>query len=252
MNQAGLQNGTGGKRQITMNKFFILFALLIFGAAGVSAQQTFVIRDASKTYDVKITIGSCEDEVCNDKATVYLSKKNRSDVFQTIQMSEMYIQFGAERKKLVGGSIEIPNDDIFGIGFTDYNFDGIDDLAVSNGYYAPYGGISSDVFLYDRKTGKFVRNEALSRIETKNMTVKLDKKQKTIEAFTKSGCCWNETVRYKYIGSRLVKIYAFTEDSSLGDGKVRVTTERFVGRRWKSTTKVFKTKDYFEDFGTGQ
>jgi hypothetical protein len=78
----------------------------------------------------------------------------------------------------------------------DYNFDGIEDLVISNGNYAPYGGMSSAVFLFSKARGKFVKDEKLTQLASENMTVTVNKKLKYIETFTKSGCCWHQKVRY--------------------------------------------------------
>jgi hypothetical protein len=229
-----------------MNKYFLSLLLVLFAATGIFAEQTFLIKDASKAFDVKIKIDSCEEELCNDKAIVYLMKKNQADAFQTFEMPEMYLRLETE-KKLDGSLIEMSKEEIYGVYFVDYNFDGAEDLALSNGYYAPYGGISSDVYLFKKATGKFVKHKGLTDLESENMSVDINKKRKYIEAFTKSGCCWHETTRYKFVGNRLVKIYVFTEDATGNDGKVRITTEILVGKRWKKTTRTARIKDYYKD-----
>ena len=150
-------------------------------------------------------------------------------------MPEMYLGLSMD-KKLDGKPLELKRDDIYGFGFADYNFDGILDLTLSNGYNRPYGGISNDVFLFDRKKNKFVKHEALSEIETDNVSVEINKKQRIIEAMTKSGCCWNQTTRYRMINNRLVKFYVYTEEWV--ERGAEITTERLVGKRWKKTFKI--------------
>lgn len=223
-----------------MNKFFLLFAILLFAASGVVAQKSFLVKDASKIYDVKVKIEACDDGVCEGKATVYLTKKNQAQIFQTIEMQEMRLSFSSETS-LDADVIEMKDDKIYGFGFVDYNFDGVEDLSLSTGPYAPYGGTSSDVFLYTKKTGKFVRHAGLSELETENMSVELNKKQKTIEAFTRSGCCFHETTRYKFVGNRLVKIYVHIEEW-MDSGKVKITTETLVGKKWRRKTKITRAK----------
>jgi hypothetical protein len=220
-----------------MNKFFLLTLITLFAAPAVFAQQTFLVKDASKIYDVKIKIESCEDEICNAKGTVYLSKKNQPQAFQTFEMDEMYLTFRAG-KTLDGKLLELNKDEFYGLSFADYNFDGILDLLISNGYYKPYGGVSYDVFLFDKAKNKFVKHEGLTELESENVIVEIKKKQKFIETMTKSGCCWHQTARYRINGNRLVKFYVYTEEMSGSDEKEIITTERLVGRRWKKTTKT--------------
>jgi hypothetical protein len=219
-----------------MNKFLLLILIMLSVAAGVFGQQTFLIKNASKIYDVKIKIESCEDDICDDKAVVYLMKKNQARIFQTFRMNEMYVRLDTG-KKPDGKPLEVDNDKISGISFEDYNFDGILDLAVSNGYNKPYGGISYDVFLFDKAKNKFVKHEGLTGLETENVTVEIKKKQRIIEAMTKSGCCWNQTARYRLVKNRLVKFYVYTEEYNSSDEAV-ITTETLVGKRWKKTSKT--------------
>ena len=219
-----------------MNKFLLLILITLSVATGVFAEQTFLIKNASKLYDVKIKIDSCEDDICNDKATVYLMKKNQTKAFQTFEMEEMYVRLDADTKP-DGKPLEVDRDKISGVGFEDYNFDGILDLAVSNGYYKPYGSISYDVFLFDKAKNKFVKHEGLTKLETENVSVDIKKKQRIIEAMTKSGCCWNQTTRYRLVKNRLVKFYVYTEEYNSSD-EVVITTETLVGKRWKRTSKT--------------
>src|SRR5207237_8659938 len=124
-------------------------------------------KDKCKIYDVKVGFEKCnatgEETICNAKATFYLSKKNQSKVFQTIEMEETYLSLsGKNRKK--GNLTELYGDRNSGVYFSDYNFDGIEDLVISNGNYLPYGGISNDVFLYSKTKRKYVRNDDLSAL----------------------------------------------------------------------------------------
>ncbi|MGC2234784.1 MAG: hypothetical protein WA584_01315 [Pyrinomonadaceae bacterium] len=229
-----------------MNKYFLMILLLLFAATNLFAQKTFVFKKVSNNFDVKINIGNCEEDSCDDKATVFLMKKNQSKAFQTIEVEEMFLRLN-ENQKTKTDSAELSGDGIGGVYFEDYNFDGADDLALSNGEYAPYGGISYDIYLFSKATGKFVFNEKLSDLASENMGVDVNKKTKTIEAYTKSGCCWHETTRYRFVNSRLVKIYSYTEDATGGDDKVRLITATLVGKKWKKITKVMRIKDYYKD-----
>lgn len=219
-----------------MKKFFLLIIIALAAAPAAFAQQTFLVKDASKLYDVKIKIGKCDEDegkVCYAEGTVYLMKKNQKQVFQTFEMPEMYLRLTLD--KVPGGNfLELKRDQISGIGFVDYNFDGILDLALSNGYNRPYGGISEDVFLFDRRKNRFVKHEGLSEIETENVYSTIDKKRKFIETMTKSGCCWHQTTRYRMVNNELVKFYVQTEEWTDSDN-AEITTERLVGKRWKKT-----------------
>ncbi|HEY0458573.1 MAG TPA: hypothetical protein VGC97_05425 [Pyrinomonadaceae bacterium] len=233
-----------------MNKYFFILLLLIFCTGGVSAQKTFLFKNESKIYDVKVRVENCGTEfaklICNSKGTFYLLKKNSGQVFQTIEMEETFLSL--EGKMVEKGDItEALGNDNLGVYFTDYNFDGIEDLGVSNGNYVPYGGVSYDVYLFSKAKGKFVKSEELSNLETENMSVEIDKKLKIIETHTKSGCCWHESARYRFAGNRLQKFYVFTEDATLGSKWMELVTKRLVGGKWRTTTKRVLIKQYYKD-----
>ncbi len=236
--------------RIAMNKYFFMISLLIFGAGNVFAGETFVFKDKSKIYDVKVRVENCgaeeEKTICSGKAVFYLLKKNRSEVFQTIEMDETYLSVSG-KKQTKGDLTELYGDANSGVYFMDYNFDGVKDLAVSNGFNLPYGGVSNDVFLYSKAKGKFVRSKELSELETEKMFVDVNKKLKFIETYTKSGCCWHEKARYRFVKNRLQKFYVFTEDATGGGKWVKLITERLVKGRWPTNTKPVLNDQYYKD-----
>jgi hypothetical protein len=233
-----------------MNKYIFIISLLILSATSIFAEQTFVFKSESKIYDVKVRVENCDEEekttICNSKAVFYLLKKNQTQVLQAIEMPETYLSI-SDNKQRKGDLTELYGEGHGGVYFLDYNFDGVEDLAVSNGNYLPYGGISNDVFLYSKANGKFVRNKALSELETEKMSVKVNKKLNIIETQTKSGCCWHEEAKYRFVKNRLLKFYVFTEDA-MGDGKwMRLITERLVNGKWRTTTKRVLISKYYKE-----
>jgi hypothetical protein len=226
---------------MNMNKYFLAFTFLLFAAVGVFAQQqTFLLKGESKKYDLKVVLDSCStsEDICNDKGKVLVMRKNQTEPFQTIEMEEMYLTLDTG-KTLDGKPVELDKDELYGVSFYDYNFDGAEDLIVSNGNYKPYGGISSNVYLFTK--GKFVKHTGLSELETEYMTVEVDRKRRIIEAFVKSGCCFHETTRYRLVGNKLVKIYVYTEEWQDSE-TATATTETLVGKKWRRKSKTIKSK----------
>lgn len=230
-----------------MNKYFLLIAVLIFGATNLFAQKTFLLKDASKNFDVKITVAACEEDICEGKGTVYLMKKNQTRAFQTIQMPNIFLELGDDQRP-TANLIELYGMNNSGVIFDDFNFDGAEDLSLRNGNEGGYGGPSYDVLLFSKTTGKFTKNNALTKLASENLGMfEVNKKTKTLETFTKGGCCWHQTARYKFIKSRLVKVYVFTEDA-MGDGvKMKLITERLVGGKWKKTVKTVLIDEYYKE-----
>lgn len=230
------------KIQILFVSVLVLFNLNLY------AQQNFLLKEASRTFDVKIEIAGCEDDICEGKANVSLSRKNAAAPLQTIRMPNLYLELGGDRKP-TANLIELYGMNNSGVVFEDFNFDGAEDLALRNGNEGAYGGPSYDVFLFSKTSGRFVKSAALTTLASENLGLfNVNKRAKTLETFNKSGCCWHQTVRYKIVNDRPQKVYVFTEDATGGTGdSVVVTTERKVGGKWRKTMKRVLVKDYYKE-----
>lgn len=230
-----------------MIKYILSLALVLFGAGNIYAAETFLLKGASKNFDVKIKIAKCDEDTCEGAATIYLMKKDQAQPFQTIAMPNMYLELGKD-KKPTANLIELYGENNSGVVFDDYNFDGADDLALRNGNDGAYGGPSYDILVFSKATGKFTKNLALSKLASENLGLfTADKKAKTLETFSKDGCCWHQTTRYRVVNNRPVKVYVFTEDAANGGDKVKLTTETLVAGKWRKTTKTALTKDYYKE-----
>ena len=146
---------------------------------------------------MKIEIAGCEDDICEGETVFYLMKKNKTKPFQTIKMANSYLELG-ENQKPTANLIELYGMNNSGIIFDDFNFDRIEDIAIRNGNDGAYNGPSYDVFLFSKTKNRFVENASLTELASNNLGMfTVDNKNKTIETFTKSGCCWHQTTRYK-------------------------------------------------------
>ncbi len=226
-----------------MKKIFLLISLLLIITASIFAQETFLLKNASKNFDVKIKIAECEDNICQGKATVYLTKKNQTTPFQTIQLPNMYLELGKD-KEPTANLVELYGENNSGVISDDYNFDGAEDFALRNGNNGAYGGPSYEVLLFSKAKNNFVKNAELTKLAGENLGMfTVDKQKKIIETFNKDGCCYHKTTRYQVINNRPKKVYVFTEDASTAASeKVILTTETLVHGRWKKTVKYAKRK----------
>src|SRR5262249_11203572 len=116
-------------------------------AASHPNPQTLKIQNASRRYDLTITIGTCEGEKQNNcwgEAHIRLYKKGEKTSFQTIDMPNAEISKDtipynpAINKK----AREFSYDETYDIVFEDFNFDGEEDLAIHNGNEGGYGSPS--------------------------------------------------------------------------------------------------------------
>ena len=218
--------------------------VLLFASTALFAQKTFLVKNASKTFDVKIKISACDDDICEGEAVFYLSKKNQKRTFQTIEMPNSYFNLGEEQKP-TANLIELYGMNNSGITFADYNFDNIEDIAIRNGNGGVYGSPSYDVFLFSKLENQFVRNADLTALASDNLGMfEINKKTKTLETNSKSGCCSHQMARYKFVRNRVKKIYFVTGDA-LGDGEnMKIVIETLLPNgKWKKTMKTAKVDE---------
>ena len=209
--------------------------LLLAGTA--IAQEKFEIKDASKLYNVKLEVAKCNDGMCEGKASVTLYKKHSKTPFQVFRLPETSFMLNDDGSAPVNETLLYDKQSAFNFG--DFNFDGVDDIALCDGRNSGYGGPSYQVYLFSPRSGKFVHNAGLTELGQENLGMfEVDKKRKIISTFTKSGCCWHKSEEYKMVNNRPVKVFEEIEDASLPAGdKVKITTRRFVKGRWKTTVK---------------
>jgi hypothetical protein len=77
--------------------FFLTFSLSV----AISAQQIFEKKTASKKYDVRVEVESCEGETCSGTLKVELFKKSATKPFQIINLADT--EFAVEEAQLIGG-----------------------------------------------------------------------------------------------------------------------------------------------------
>lgn len=220
--------------------------MLTTGTVATLAQKhTFEIRNASKYFDVKIEMtGECDDYACEGPGTFSFYKKGGTKAYQVIEMANTYAAFGEGGKPLVNSTMLYDEQGV--VNVDDYNFDGMEDIALRSGNEGSYGGPSYRVYLSNRAKGQFVYSRDFSELAEKLGMFDIDKKTRTLETFDKSGCCWHITERYKVVGNKPVKVYEKVEDAMGYDEKtnmriVTITTKTLVKGRW--VTKVVRKKE---------
>jgi hypothetical protein len=227
-----------------MKKILILILLL---ASTAFAQQTFELKNASKFFDVKINVEKCDDFSCDGQATFSFYKKGGARAYQVINLPETHMEFGEDKKPLVNTTLLYDAQSV--VNVDDFNFDGMEDVAICDGTNGSYNGPSYRIYLSSRAAGKFVFNQKFTDLAYHLGMFEVDKKNKTLETFDKSGCCWHITERYKVVNNRPVKVYEMVEDAMGFDEKadkriIKTTTKkRSVGGKWRTTVKVERVKD---------
>ena len=211
----------------------IIFLILLLSTAAF-AQHKYEVGGASPSYDVRFEVEECDTDYCHGDLRVWLTKKGQKTVFQEFKL-ETDFSFDDEHVK----QGVIPHDWQGVVNFGDYDFDGLDDLAIQNGRDGGYGGNSYNIYIFSPRTKKFVSDPRFSALATGPYSgmFTANKKKRVIEVFSKSGCCWHEEREYKVVNGRPVKIFQVTEDAFTNEKWVIVTTRRLVGGKWKVTVK---------------
>ncbi len=223
-------------------KITLCFLGILFVSTSAAGQRTFNLSDASKYFDIKVTVAKCDDLTCSGEAKFEFYKKGGAKPYQTIEMADTYLEFGEKGVPKVNTTVGYDEQSV--VNVDDYNFDGMEDVAISDGTNGSYAMPSYEIYLASRSAGKFVYSPAFSKLGAHLGMLTVDKRKKTLETFDKSGCCWHITERYDVVANQPRKIFEMVEDATIKDEtKVKVTTKTLVGGMWKKSVKYVKRED---------
>jgi len=202
------------------------------------------MTDASKVVDVTVDFPRCADlDNCGPVKFAFYHKR-ATQPFQSIRVESTTMwemEPNANETNLY--------DQQSTLNFGDFNFDGLEDVGVSDGTNGGYGGPSYRVYLYSNTAKKYVYNAAFTKLNQGDSLgfFEVDRKKKTLTRFTKSGCCWHQTQTFDVVGGRPRLVYELTEDAMRGDDLVRITTRNLVAGKWRSTTRKAKIDNYYKN-----
>jgi len=220
----------------------LIFGMILLLSASAFGQNRFELNDASQYFDIKINVAKCEDTSCSGKASFSFYKKGGTVPYQVINKADTYVDLGDNGKPEANQTMLYDKQSAVNVG--DFNFDGMEDVAICNGLNGSYGMPSYDVYLSSRATKKFVYSPAFKPLGVQLGMFEVDKDKKTLTVFGKSGCCWHITERYDVVANKPRKIFEEVEDATIADTtKVKVTTKTLVAGKWKTTTKMVKREE---------
>ncbi|MEI7484695.1 MAG: hypothetical protein WCK13_08285 [Ignavibacteriota bacterium] len=230
---------------IHLKSFLVISALLAFTVLS-SAQSEFTVKDGSENYSAIISVSKFVNNDCSGPGTVTLYDKSTGNLFQSFKSDNLCFYLDGKSTPSVN-VIELYGEQSPLI-FEDFNFDGYEDLAISNGNNGSYSSPSFDVYLYSPSSEKFVRNSALTEIASVNLGMfNTDRNKKKLVTYNKSGCCWHITTEYEFRKNNLVKTYELEEDATGGIEYITVTERILVNNSWKSEARKYKIEDYYKD-----
>ena len=140
-------------------------------------------------------------------------------------------------------------DDQSVVNFDDFNFDGVEDVALNDGSYGGYGGPSYQIYIYSTAKKLFVLSEPFTAlVQDGNLGfMDIDYAKRMIYRSTKDGCCWHQKEGFKVIRGQPVKVYEFTEDvRGEGNVKVKLTTRRLVKGKWRKRVRYADPAVYYK------
>lgn len=177
-------------------KYKILFFFLFIK---VYSQNKYIINNVSDKYYFEVYGKKQEHEtdsrfyIENCKIRIYnkISKKLIQEV-----ISDYFLFFINKRSiQIKKGQLNEDNP----ILIYDFNFDGIDDLAISN-FTNFYGGSNYDFYFYNKKFKTFIKDKQLSEICTEGQGLfSINKLKKRIRTEGRSGMSTSIWTVYEYI-----------------------------------------------------
>ncbi len=214
-------------------------SLMLLVCSSVFGQKTFELKDASKYFDIKVSVAECKDGFCEGKASFSFYKKGGTNPYQVINLDDTQIQLDESGNAQANVTMLYDNQSAVNVG--DFNFDGMEDVAVCDGANGSYGGPSYQVYLSSKSAGKFVYSKAFSDLGSHLGMFEVDTKKKVLRIFDKSGCCWHVTEEYSVVNNRPVKTFVEEEDATIPDEtKVKITTKTLVKGKWLTKIKYVK------------
>lgn len=221
-----------------MNSGKLLLMLVCFGMF-CNAQNYFELPNVSKTYNVIANIESCRDKKCSGKTTIDLYDKSTMKKYQTLSSNDFYLDFDETRKPILDS---LKNSIIF----DDFNFDGIDDVAVRNGSSNNKNPFY-EVYINDSAKQFVLNDDFTSLIRSNSVMFKRDSEHQRIITYREDGCCWNLSSEYQFFPNKgLVKVLEFEED--MRDPKKVITVKReFIDYKWFSKTTTYPKELYFKE-----
>jgi hypothetical protein len=235
----------------------LLLTVFLLTAVSVRAEETLRVENASRKYALEVKVAGCggaersnDDNNCDGPARVQIYRKGAKTPFQVLRLGNL--QLYKDTAAYSPATSEKPRGlyaEEYTFVFQDFDFDGEEDLAVCNGRDGGYGGPSYNVYLFDRRSKRFVENQRLSELTDAPYLGLFfpDPKRKRLTVHSKSGCCYHETEVYRMVRGRPVLVEKVTEEAR-GEGEgdddliVTTTTKRRVGRRWVVRTKRERVK----------
>lgn len=212
-----------------MKRILILCFIVLGWLHSAFAQVTFNIDGFSKQYYGKVYFSDTSAIFSAGWVEVFDCSTKK----KLIHVDADELSFDLHDGEIKANIAEIPYGEYSVLLYEDYNFDGIKDFAIMDGFNSCYGGPSFQIFLASGKD--FVYNDDFTELAQNNCGMfVVDAKNKVISTMTKSGCCWHQYSDYIVENNHPKLISTHTEDCQRAP-LCTVTIEEWKGRKMIKT-----------------
>jgi len=204
-------------------------------------QAVFDVRDLSRKFDVKIEVAELKYGSWQGNAIFSIFKKGANIPFQIIRLKDTSVVVDSNGKPTFTTVSAKSDGKWSSLYFEDFNFDGVEDLAVPDGRNGGYGGTSYRIYLWSKKSQKFRFSKSMSRLAQGPYIgiPEAYKKGRTLTVGSKSGCCMHFKETYRVFNGKPKLIQDVSVYSGIvPDPNYEVTvTRKMVNGRWRTWEK---------------
>ncbi|MGN8088779.1 lysozyme inhibitor LprI family protein [Ralstonia sp. 22086] len=202
----------------------------VFPLTAIAKQHDFVLRmlEACPAQSDK------EDTTCEGPAQLVIHDKGQRAVRQVINLPRVFVALPkGGMGPLVNSAHLYDYQGVINVG--DFNFDGQEDFGIQTGNEGSYGGPSYDVYLFNARAQRFVRNSEMTSLILSTLGFfEVDAKNKRLRTFAKGGCCYHETTTYRVDHDVPVAVGRYSEEVMNSGDKMKITEETLVNGKWRS------------------
>jgi hypothetical protein len=223
---------------MTLSKIISIITVCTLVLGQANAQTEIKIKDFSKKYYAKVV-------TLPDSSSYYIrvyDKTTNKKMIESVadQISESLL----EDDQLIPNVKELPYGDQSVLIYEDFNFDGIKDFAIMNGFQSCYGGPSFDIYLWIKDAFKF--SDSFSELSNNYCGMfQVNTNRKRITTMTKSGCCWHQYSEFIVKDNTPVPVKVVEESvmSNRTPSFVEVITKEWIGGKEKQKVKMYMPYD---------
>jgi len=170
--------------------------------------QKIKLTSFSDRYSGEINLISQNNDDQEENAVLIIFDDNLNKT--VLEVGTFVSEYDLKDKEINTNVLEVPYGEQSVLIYDDFNFDGINDIAVRVGNYSCYGGPAFDVYLANNN--EFIYDEEFTDLAQNYCGFFItDPEKKQISTMTKSGCCWHQYNTYKVENYKPVLIESIEE-----------------------------------------